>query len=358
MRARGGPLPDAEFYGREGYKTSDGRMADWKNPGDIEFVYDQAWERTICKVATIKREGSGAVVTMQEPYFTLARLKGGVQVGVPTYVENAFELLDEPGEWYLDRAAHEVYYIPRPGEDMQTTEVVAPAVEKLLELQGTLDTPVHDLVFEGIRFCYASWLRPSQIGHVDTQANFIVAPQNLVARADLAVDNLHNEFIKSPSNIVLHAAKAIRFEGCTFTQFGSGGIDLEHGSQDNVIEGCRFYDLAGTAIQVGDVIDHHPRDLREIVKGNRIVNNYIHDVAVEYKAGVGIFTGYTDGTVIAHNEISNSTLLGHLDRLGMGRGRRGRRKPRLFPALLLQGPDTFQEHDLRVQSHPQRDVGT
>ncbi len=338
VRARGGPLPDAEIYGREGYKTSDGRMADWKNPSDIEFVYDQAWERTICKVATIKREGTGAVVTMQEPYFTLARLKGGVQVGVPTYVENAFELLDEPGEWYLDRAAHEVYYIPRPGEDMQTTEVVAPAVEKLLELQGTLDTPVHDLVFEGIRFCYASWLRPSQIGHVDTQANFIVAPQNLVARADLAVDNLHNEFLKSPSNIVLHAAKAIRFEGCTFTQFGSGGIDLEYGSQDNVIEGCRFYDLAGTAIQVGDVIDHHPRDLREIVKGNRIVNNYIHDVAVEYKAGVGIFTGYTDGTVIAHNEISSLPYSGISIGWGWGEEDAGGGNPDYFQPFFYKVP--------------------
>lgn len=34
-----------------------------------------------------------------------------------------------------------------------------------------------------------------------------------------------------------------------------------------------------------------------------IANNFIHDCAVEYQGGVGIFAGYTEGTVIAHNEI-------------------------------------------------------
>jgi hypothetical protein len=70
--------------------------------------------------------------------------------------------------------------------------------------------------------------------------------------------------------------------------------------------GCRFHDISGTAIQLGDVLkpDHHPDDPRAIVKNNTIANNTIHDVCVEYKGGVGIFVGYTEGTLIAHNEIS------------------------------------------------------
>jgi hypothetical protein len=178
-------------------------------------------------------------------------------------------------------------------------------VEKLLELRGSLDAPVHNIQFEGLTFCQASWLQPSQIGLVDVQANFVISPQNLIARNDGSVSNIHDECSKSPSNVVLHAAKSIRFERCTFTQFGSGGIDLEYGSQDNIISGSKFYDLSGSAVQVGDVVDHHPRDPREVVKNNQIVNNYIHDVAIQYAAGVGIFAGYTDGTVIAHNEIRN-----------------------------------------------------
>ncbi len=38
--------------------------------------------------------------------------------GRATYAENAYELLDQPGEWYLDRTAHRVYYLPRKGENL------------------------------------------------------------------------------------------------------------------------------------------------------------------------------------------------------------------------------------------------
>ena len=344
VRARGGVLPGAELYGGDGYKTSNVNMATWGNQSDIEFIYDLEWERTICKVHHIAEEGSSAVVTMLQPYFTLARLKDGVRPTFPTYIENARELLDAPGEWYFDRTAHVVYYIPRSGEDLNSAEIMAPVVEKLLELRGSLDAPVHNIQFEGITFCQASWLRPSQIGLVDVQANFVISPQNLIAQEGGVVSNLHNENSKSPSNVVLHAAKSIRFERCTFTQFGSGGIDLEYGSQDNIISGCKFHDLSGSAIQVGDVVDHHPRDPREVVKNNQIVNNYIHDVAIQYVAGVGIFAGYTDGTVIAHNEIRNLPYSGISVGWGWGEEDAG------------GGPDDYYQPFSYKEPTPSRDL--
>ena len=101
--------------------------------------------------------------------------------------------------------------------------------------------------------------------------------------------------------------KSVRFERCTFTQLGGAGLDIEFGSQDNVVAGCRFCDISGTAVQVGDVLkdDHHPDDPRKIVKNNAVVNNYIHDCGVDYWGSVGVFAGYTEGTVIAHNEIAS-----------------------------------------------------
>jgi len=322
VRSRGGELPDAAFESLEGYFTSNGAMTKWKNPSDIELVFDIQWQRIYCKVWNIQPKGSGAVVNMLQPFFLIARLKEGKQIQLPSYVENAFELLDEPGEWYLDRLSKTLYYIPRPGENLSTAEVIAPAVERLLDVRGSLDQPVHDIHFERLTFSHATWLQPSEIGHVDLQANFTVGQTNLTFRTN---DTRYgpgpalgapafSDAIKSPSNVVLHAAKSIRFERCEFTKSGSGGVDIEHGSQDNQVSGCLFHDLSGSAIQVGDVIDHHPKDQRVVVKNNRILNNYIHHVAVDYKAGVGVFAGYTDGTVIAHNEIA------HLPYSGMSIG--------------------------------------
>jgi len=81
---------------------------------------------------------------------------------------------------------------------------------------------------------------------------------------------------------------------------------LEAGSQDNVISGCEFTDISGSAIQVGGVQqeDHHPATADAIIRNNTVSNTSIHDVAVEYEGGVGIFVGYTEGTRLVHNDLS------------------------------------------------------
>ncbi len=314
VRAQAGRIYELELYGDDGYKTKSVELASWKNQSDIELAYINAWAHTRCKVESITKEGDYAIIKMKQPEYGLGRIKEGKSIdkkdwsgdGKYDTIENAFELLDEPGQWYLDRSKDTLYYIPRPGEDMKTAEVIAPVLEKIVELKGTLDRPVHDLNFVGLTFMHASWLRPSKIGLIDIQSNFVVENDNSFVR-DGSLNMIHNESIKSPSNIVCHAAKSIRFENCTFTKFGGGGIDLEHGSQDNTIIGCHFYDISATAIQVGDVRreDHHPRDKRLIVKNNKILNNLIENCGVEFKGSHAIFAGYTDGTLIAHNEIRN-----------------------------------------------------
>ena len=305
-RAKGPPPAGITLQGNDGYKTMAVDMATWKNPSDLEFCYVATFTVVRCKVAGIRREGDHAIITMLQPYFTHARTKEATRAELPTYVENALELLDEPGEWYLDRSAKTVYYMPRQGEDMNKVEVIAPALDKLIELRGTLNQPVHNIHFAGITFRHGNWLRPSKIGHCEVQANFIFdsGRKDSFTRTG-SIANLHSEYVKSPANVVCHAAKLIRFERCTFNQLGGAGLDIEFGSQDNMIIGCRFFDIAGSAVQIGDVLkdDHHPDDPRKIVKNNSVENCYIHDCCADYPGGVGVFAGYTEGTRIAHNEI-------------------------------------------------------
>ena len=241
---------------------------------------------------------------MQQPTFRLARNKEGVQIDMPAYIENALELLDEPGEWYLDRPAHTVYYRPQPGEDMTKAEVVAPALERLVEFCGTPDRPVENLQLVGLTFAEAGWLEPSRMGHADVQANFRLFEQNLLKR-DGGWTTVHNEHVKSPSNVVCCATRNVRFDRCTFARLGGGGLDFEFGARDNAVVGCQFHDISGTAIQLGDVLkaDHHPDDPRMIVRHNTLADNSIYDCAIEYRGGVGIFVGYTEQTTIVHNEI-------------------------------------------------------
>ena len=193
-----------------------------------------------------------------------------------------------------------------------------PGGGKTDELRGTLGKPVQHIRFEGIAFRHGGWLRPSKIGHVDVQANFVSDPGR--KNQDGTLSDLDGEYLKSPANVVCRMARSIRFERCTFAQLGGAGLDIEYGSQDNVVSGCRFYDISGTAVQVGGVErdDHHPDDLRKVVKNDTVVNCYIHDCCLEYMDGLGVFAGYTDGTRIARQRDLPFALLRHFRWLGLG----------------------------------------
>ncbi len=352
-RARGDAPAGLTLAGEDGYTTTVSSMADWRHPGDLEFCYVCAWAHTRCKVQDIRREGDNAVISMRQPQFNFAKTKEGVNIASHVdeiYVENSLELLDEPGEWYLDRAARTVYYLPKPGEGMTEVPVVAPALERLVELRGTPDRPVRNIRFEGITFEHGSWLRPSQVGFVDVQANFVLDEANLVKREG-GLTAVHNQHVKSPASIVCRAAQSIRFERCEFTRLGGAGIDLECGARDNVILGCRFFDISGTAIQIGDVLkdDHHPDDPRKIVKNNAVVNCCVRDCGRDYWGSVGIFAGYTEGTVIAHNEITRLPYSGISVGYGWGEEDAGGGNPAYYQPFRYEDPTPASNN--RIESN-------
>ena len=307
LRARrahaGHELPGAKKT-ETGYTTTDATLQNLGNQSDIELVfkgapYTAAW--------TEKRLGidhiAGTDIFMKQPGFD--RVKDNPWYSgltTPSDLENAYEFLDEPGEWYLDRPAGEVYYLPRPGENMRTAEVIAPVLEALVQGQGTLDEPLHDVQFRGLTFAYATWLKPNgNEGFPEWQANFGVGGT------------------RTPGNVALKAAHRVRFERCVFTHLGAVGLDFGGGSQDNVVMGCVFTDISGTSVQIGGVDDPVRADERARDTGNTVANCYIHDTPAEYHGGCGIMAGYAADTLITHNEICRTPYSGVSVGWGWGR---------------------------------------
>lgn len=286
-----------------GYTTTDSKVTAWKNAGDMEFGFFSSWSHKIAKIERIESIDGGARIIMSQPGFFLCNRAGGAVARMPAYMENALELLDEPGEWYFDRPAKTLYYLPRPGEDMSKAEVIAPKLETLVEVKGA-----QDIRFEGLTFAHATWLRPSTpLAHPEVQANFIQPPDNSYFRPEHEKGwvPVNGEHVKSPANVVVDSSRGVRFDGCTFTALGGAALDLQNGAQSNVVSGCRFEDISANGIQVGDLTreDHHPSKPERVVKDNQIVNCAITRTGRDYTSGIGIVCGYTEGTVIANNEI-------------------------------------------------------
>jgi hypothetical protein len=75
--------------------------------------------------------------------------EGGWQTNRPApmhkqylYVENIFEELDAPGEWFLDRKKNILYYYPPKGLDLKNAVVEVVRLKHLVEMRGTAESPV------------------------------------------------------------------------------------------------------------------------------------------------------------------------------------------------------------------------
>ena len=140
----------------------------------VEMVLLQAWEIAVLRLKHHERGTDDATVTFHEPESRVEfehpwpppPMPGTDGKNAPFFLANSRTFLDEPGEWFADLTEGNVYYWPRAGEDLAAVDVVAPAVETLVRVAGSLDRPVRHVVFEGLTFAHTTWLRPSLAGHV------------------------------------------------------------------------------------------------------------------------------------------------------------------------------------------------
>ncbi len=237
------------------------------------------------------------------------------------YLTNAFSMLDEPGEWYLDRKRGKIYYYPRKDENMNSAIVTAPVLENLVHIKGTIDTPVHDFKFKGISFEYSNWLRPSQQGHVPLQAGmYLLDAYKLKIPGTPIQASLENQaWVGRPRAAVeVNFATRTVFEGCRFEHLSSTGLDFNKGTNHNTIQGNLFKDIGGSAINLGVFseeayeahLPYNPKDEREVCSDELVADNVITNIANEDWGTLGISAGFVKNCTIEHNEISDVAYSG------------------------------------------------
>jgi len=279
-----------------GYISDDAMLANWSHISDLEFVYNERWTNPRVGVESIIVTEGKAHITMENPGWTAATNKGMTSASVPVYYENAYELLDEPGEWYYNSMEGVVYYKPRAWEDITTAEVIAPVLERMMTIRGaSTNDPVRNIEFNNLVFMYTTWMRPStSFGHSDAQNNHL--------RYAGTPDELPDSAIR------VELANSVNFVGNEFSKLGVTAIRMENGVQNSLIEGNRFYDISGGALNIGapdsNIRDiFNPDDHRLIMKNNDVLNNVIHDIGVDYKSASAVSAGYPVDMDISHNEM-------------------------------------------------------
>ncbi|MGP9017866.1 fibronectin type III domain-containing protein [Streptomyces sp. BR1] len=330
QRARG-EVPVGLSVTATGYTATADTIARWRHPADAEFVYTGGepfwnvernglgqWTEPRCRIAAAQ----GTTITMAQPCWdnsnkrvefpdrpgrTVSMVGPGrlTDNGKASYVENAYELLDQPGEWYLDRSAHTVYHLPRAGEDLTGADVEAAAAEKLVDGRGTPAAPLHDVAFQGLQFGYATWLTPSKPeGFSEIQAGYTItgptgwATQGLCGFVDGGTCPFAS-WTKMPGNVSFTYGQRIDIEDSAFAHLGAAGLELGAGTMDARVRGSVFTDISGNGVEIGGV------DGQAVVSGVEVTDNHLYGLPREYRGGVGILDGYTQHTTIAHNQLDH-----------------------------------------------------
>lgn len=228
----------------EGFYIDKSKMGLYKNPQDIQLHWVVYWKSKLVNVRDIVQdpENENRVIVKMDDVVWNNVIKYNAKEAsiwhtVEFTVENAFELLDEPGEFYYDKYKKILYYMPREGENPEIAEIIAPRVDQLLKLWGTdVDNKLKNVRFENICFehsCY-SIMEQTYAGGQGELPNVSGVP----GRA-------------TPGSVDLRWTDNVDIEDCKFFGLASVGLSLTDGVKNSEIKGNVFTDIGSSAIVMG-----------------------------------------------------------------------------------------------------------
>jgi hypothetical protein len=147
------------------------------------------------------------------------------------FVENVFEELDAPGEWFLDRKTDTLYFYPPDGLDLSKATVEAVRLPHLIEFRGTDKNPVRAVRIKGLTFRH-------------TARTFMENKEPLV-RSDWTTYRGGAVFFTGTEDCAL--------EDCFLDQVGGNAVFVNGYNRRVVVRGCHIARAGGNGVAfVGD----------------------------------------------------------------------------------------------------------
>ncbi len=211
------------------------------------------------------------------------------------YLSNVPSSFGEPGEWYLDRSAGKVYYIPKDGEGADSIEAFVPTADKLLTVNSK-DVIIRDLELTVTKCDYES-------------KNFSNDPiTGLPLECEIPYGGDGQSVSCAPGAISIKDSCRVTIADCHIHSLGIHGIAIESGCHHIRIENNLIEDIAAGGIKIyggkfGSPEEYHTSDCS-------IVGNEIRNLGRIYEAGCGILIIHAHDNIIENNEIHHGGYTG------------------------------------------------
>ncbi|MEP6748257.1 MAG: right-handed parallel beta-helix repeat-containing protein [Bacteroidota bacterium] len=210
------------FNGTAADAINNEKVKRWHNPAGayVHALHNGEWGGLHYKI--IGKDANGKLI-----------LEGGWQNNRPSpmnakyrFVENLFEELDTPGEWYYDAAAKMLYVFPSTGVDICKATIAIGHLKELIVLKGDARQPVKNISIKNIFF-------------EQTDRTFMLTKEPLLR-----------------SDWTIYRGGAVLFDGtehcsiynCTFTEIGGNAIFLSNYNKDDLVKDNHIYNVGASAI--------------------------------------------------------------------------------------------------------------
>lgn len=269
----------AKGHDRFGFRAGDVR-ADWHNLDDVEIFAFHQWAGSRLRIARI--DANSHTVTFTGPtcsksYWAALR-KGQRYLAI-----NVREALSQPGQWYLDRKAGTLTYVPRKGETPAKCRVAAPRLAQLLVLRGDARAKrfVQHVHFRGLVFAHTNWTMPPG-GNSFPQAE-----------------------VNQSAAVEATAARHCHIERCAVRHTGGYAVAIGFATRHVELIDCELADLGAGGVKIGTI--GAPRGQRlteETAASNNVVRNCLiaHGGRL-HPAGIGVWIGHAHHNRVEHNDI-------------------------------------------------------
>ena len=292
------------FHGTSADATSPERVKGWKNPegGFLHAMHRDDWGDFHYRITGKDNDGN-------------LELEGGHQNNRPMgihkdnrMVENIFEELDAPGEWYFDKTSKTLYYYPLPGEDPDRMTFEAARLKNLVSLKGSKDNPVRNVTLSGLAFRHA--------------ARTFMEEYEPLLRSDWT--------IYRGGAIFLEGTEDCHIKGCDITDVGGNGVFFSKFNRRSSVEGCLLTRIGASAVCfVGDpscvrspsfryekFVPWEDMDFAKGPKGDNfpaeclVRDNLIHEIGLFEKQITGVEISMSFRITVSHNSIYDTPRAG------------------------------------------------
>ena len=215
--------PKAKYFdGFAADAISTNRSARWADPtgGYFHAMHPSLWGDFTWRITGKDAQG---VVTKEGGW---QNNRGGAVHPTIRFVENIFEELDAPGEWFLDAKTHTLYFYPPAGLDLKIATVEATRLRSLVEFRGSEEKPVRFVTLRGLTFRHAARTV------MDTKEPMLRSDWAIYrggaiffeGTEDCAIEDSFIDQVGGNAVFVNHYNRRVSVRGCHIAKAGASGV--------------------------------------------------------------------------------------------------------------------------------------